>query len=206
MKTKYSTRDVLRDISSIRRNAEVLLGKGKPYDDFLRFLINYKPLYDDNLPLPTLGNIAKDSGTTYSKVRRYLLKIYEDFLGDDEFDTTIGFNKLEYEFSVKGFEEHLHVIVKGLPFIPRVGENVTLPFFRTYLETDLFYVDSVHHIFEDKKQIILIGLKAGIYSIYWDLRKTKAIETREIQVMDLIENSDHRLKEMLLFEKKDNNI
>lgn len=81
--------------------------------------------------------------------------------------------------------------------VPRVGENIDIPFFKAYLDTTVFYVESISHELNDQLHEINIHLKRGYYNLFWHYRKDKAKETNELRSKDLIELDDYDLKNKL---------
>ena len=109
----------------------------------------------------------------------------------------IVMNEVEYIFGLKHYDEYLSIRIDNIPIMPRVGENVTIPFFKAYIGTDLFYVESIHHEFEDGRQSIYIKLNSGLYNLFWHFRKDEAIEKEELAFNDFYKLHDYELKRKL---------
>ena len=188
---------MLLDLSSMRSRAMGLLKNGKDYNTLLAAITEKDYYYDDSLKLPSLKELAEYTGLKYDVVRRQLRQIYEDLLPHDENGTPFYFNKVKYVFYLDGYKNKLSVDVDTLPVTPRIGENITIPFFKAYVGTDYFYVADIRHILQDNLQIIDIHLKTGTYNLCWHYQKDKALEEGEIGLHDLIYSSDYALKKKL---------
>lgn len=81
--------------------------------------------------------------------------------------------------------------------MPRVGENIEIPYFQAKIGCQMFYVDSIHHFLEDKKQKIGIFLRSGSFNQYLHLRKDEAYLKREITDEEFRAPMDYTVKEKL---------
>jgi hypothetical protein len=197
MEEKLSSKQMILDIASMRSRAIELLNKNKRYNPLLKALTEKDFYYDDDQPLPGLKELANLSGLKYDKVRRYLKEIYHDLVLDDEAERLFKYKEVEYFFSVKGYQEYIYFTSDSLPVVPRIGEMITVPYFKAYLKTDYFHVEDVRHTLQDGKQVIDISLKVGSYNLYWHFRKDQAEEEGEISILDMIHLSDTQLKKKL---------
>lgn len=50
-------------------------------------------------------------------------------------------------------------------------------------------------------KIIPLELKACLYSLHWGYRKSKAFDTNELDIHDLMEKTEDELKEKLLIKR-----
>lgn len=192
-----TTKGMLLDISAMRSQALQLLNRGKEYDDFLNYWLSKYNYWDDDSSFPTLKEVSSETGLSNSKLKRFVKLIFDDLiLGKDE-GVEIIMNKIEYMFWMTYFDKSHVFIVKDLPVVPRVGEEVDLPFFKNTVGTTSFYVESVKHEFQDAKQYVVIRLKSGEYNKYWHIRKDEALIKGELHWRDFYSLMDYQLKEKL---------
>ena len=193
---RLSNKEVLRNISSLKANALKLLENGKPYASLLRYILEQNFSTIGILKIPTLKAISRESGIQYDKVRKYLNEIYQDLLFDPDAYPVFNFSKIHYEFVIEGWtkDKSITALVDKLPVVPRVGDNITLPFFTAYLQSSFFHVEKVEHEFDEDEQVVVIYLKVGNYNQYWHFRKDKALAEDEISAMEMNKLSDEELK------------
>jgi hypothetical protein len=197
MEEKLSSKQMILDIASMRSMALKLLKEGKDYNPLLKALTDQDYYYNDDLNVPSLQDLAQTSGLKYNKVRSYLKEIYNDLMLNFGEGKTIKFNSVEYWFSLRAYDKYMVFVTDKLQIIPRVGEGITVPFFRAYIGTDFFYVEQVRHSLEDQKQIVNIFLNNGTYNLYWHFRKDQAEEEGEISIHDKLNMNDLQLKRKL---------
>ncbi|MEM0519649.1 hypothetical protein [Aequorivita flava] len=109
----------------------------------------------------------------------------------------MDFYDTEVHICIEHFKRYASFKCSNLNYIPRIGENIILNFLQAKVGTSYFYVEDVRHEFVEKKQIIFLMLKGGFYNSYWYYRKHKAIELREISVMDELNLYDLQIKAKL---------
>ncbi|MDQ3396041.1 MAG: hypothetical protein M3512_18300 [Bacteroidota bacterium] len=126
------------------------------------------------------------SKLSYTKVRKYLTEIYHDLILIED---TIAFRfpKVIYSFNISGHHDSfISFETQSLPVVPRVGENITIPYFKAHLHTDYFHVESIGHTFRDLEQTIDIWLKTGTYNLFWHFRKDQADEEGKFTLQERI--------------------
>tara|TARA_R110002050_G_scaffold187306_1_gene321742 strand:+ start:18603 stop:19211 length:609 start_codon:yes stop_codon:yes gene_type:complete len=195
MNTSFSSQDILRDIRSMRKFSGQLLGKGKIYDRLLSYLLHDVFPYSD-YTLPKLKDLQSALGIPYSKVRKHLNHIYSDLIDHEENGVDLSPSKVEYVFTLKKDEDYTTVVMHNLPVLPKVGEQVTIPYFSAK-SGDHFYVNSIHHCFFDGIQTIEIVLRPGLYNKYLDLRKEEAFLKGQISWEDYFNADDYDLRSRL---------
>jgi hypothetical protein len=145
--------------------------------------------------MPSVKDLCKSSGLSYGKVRRYIDDIYHDLVLDDEARAGFAFTKVRFDFMMRGRRKRfLDLEANRLPVVPRVGEEVSLPFFSAYLGETTFYVDKVEHIFDEEMQVVTIWLRPGYYNAYWHYRKDKAMMDEELPFADWLDLEEYELK------------
>lgn len=182
----------------MRNFARKLIGKGKDYDDLLEFLLMNDYYYDEDLLFPKMKDIQEQLNIPYTKLRKQLLKIYNELI-EASYEDGFNFKELEYFFSMSYLDEYISFSIKNLPVTPRVGENIEIPFFKEKLGTRNFYVESIQHELGDGKQCIHVRLKNGRYNRFWDIRKGEADLKREFTFKEQLELNEFNMKEKLGF-------
>lgn len=201
MEKTLSSKGVLLDISSMRGFASQLLGKGKRYEALLRLIIE-KDYYNDNdLPLPSLKELQERLGLKYALVRKHLFEIYDDLLDHQENSIDFSIKSVEYVFGMWYFDNYVSLVINQLPVMPRVGEQMWIPYFKEKVGTNLFFVDSVHHYFNDTKQSISISLSPGSYNSFWAIRKDEAYLKGEISSNEYFTSKDDNAKKKLGYKR-----
>jgi len=172
-----SLKQVILDISSMGNFARKLLKKQNSYNDIIEFLITKNLYYDEDSIMPTIKEIIQELNYTYGKFKKELLRLYNDLTEHDIYNDEAIFdiNDVEYHFTLKSFGKYAYFKLNKLPAIPKVGENVYIPFFYAKLESRYFYVKDIRHNFKDGKQIVNIRLEEGHYNLYWHFRKDEAV-------------------------------
>jgi hypothetical protein len=137
------------------------------------------------------------SELSYTKVRKYLTEIYHDLILIED---TIAFRfpKVIYSFNISGHHDSfISFETNSLPVLPRVGDNITIPYFKSRLHTESFYVESIRHTFRDLEQTIDIWIKTGTYNLFWHLRKDPADEEGEFTLKERMTFNDSQMKSKL---------
>ncbi len=190
------------DIGSIQTQAKSLLNPKMAYNDVLEALIKTNYYYNDELQIPTINQLSEATSLSSAKVRKHIRAIYEDILkaSTNSNHHAFTFEEISVFFVLtnRANDKHLTFETTALPVIPRVGEDIQIPYFSAYLDTTSFYVDSVIHDLEDNKQVIYIHLEPGHFSPYWHFRKDQAYQEGDISIKDLMDCSEYELKKKLL--------
>ena len=194
---KLSSKQMLLDIRALNSIAARLLGGGKPYEHLLKVLLDMNYYYDDEAELPFLKALAKMTSLSYGKIRIQLRQIYNDLVFDEAQEPLIKNHKTTVVFELKHRGRYAHFKVENLAFIPRIGESVNIPFFKAYLDNQMFFVENIYHYFNDREHEIHIGLKAGTDNLYWHIRKDKAQEEMEVGLLEFFHLNDCQLKDRL---------
>ncbi len=160
MEHNISIKQIFYDILSIKEQVVKEYQGKEPYKKLIDY-INAKDYYnDDNIPYPTLKQVEEETGIKSYQLRKQLKKIYEN-LFDYEYDYSFNFNEIEIMISVDYFKRYASIKCNNFAHIPRVGENIRLPFLKAKIGTDCYYVEDITHEFVSNKQIINIHLKGG---------------------------------------------
>jgi len=197
MKDTVSIKQIVIDFVYIREQLPELFKDKVEYQPIVDFMLA-KDYLDDNLeiPFPKLKDLEEATGIKPYLLRKLLLQMHDQIFGYNS-NLKLSFNNVLYHFSIYHDVNSYDFIVDKLEHLPRVGENISLPFVKALTNTNWFYVEEIQHEFQDTTQNIHITLKAGNYNSYWHFRKDQAVELNEIGISELYDLSDSQLKEML---------
>jgi len=196
MELKLSIKRVLLDILSIKKQVFESFKDNKDYRKLLLFLME-KDYYDDEeIPIPTLKEIEISLGLKSQQLRKMLKNIYDEFFSYEN-KYKMKFNTIEIHFYLDYFKRFASFQCEELIYLPRVGENIDIPFLKATVGVDYFYVQDVKHRFEGIKHIIEIRLKGGNFNSYWYYRKHKAYELGELGLGADYTLYEHEIKRLL---------
>ncbi len=196
MERQFSIKRAFLDLLFIKIQLKELFKDNENYHQLIGFMLS-KDFLDSDEPLPTMKSMEQSLGLTSHKLRKLIHDLYEEMFGN-ELNHALKFNKLEIYFDLHYFEgQYGYFKCSDLAFIPRVGENMTIPFLKAKVGTDYFYVDSVRHSLEDEVQRIDIRLNSAFYNKYFHYEKHKAYELRKISLSDLYRKHDLSLKDKM---------
>lgn len=75
-----------------------------------------------------------------------------------------------HHFYITYFDYSCQFTVDYLTHLPRVGDNVSLPFVSALIPINYFYVDDIKHELKNSTQIVIITLKVGQHSKYFEYK------------------------------------
>lgn len=145
-------------------------------------------------PTPTLKVLEEETQIKTYNLRKLLTEMYEALFNYEEI---LDFGEVEINFIVSYLKRNATFKCKNLGHIPRVGDNICLPFLKAKVGSNYFYVEEVRHNLENNKQTIDITLLGGFYNAYWYYRKHKAIELKELSIHEQYDLYDFEMKEKL---------
>jgi len=166
------------------------------YKPILDFLMAKDYLNDDNIPLPTFKEMGAELGVKMYHLRKNIKDLYDEIFSNEN-GVKFEFKEIEMYFFLKYFESYQSFIFRNLGYLPRVGEELELPFVNAGVNTSYFYVDSITHCLQEGKQMIYIYLKSGSFNSYWRYRRDEAEMKREFSFDDIIKLDDYELKKKL---------
>lgn len=159
------TREVLHDLTMMGSSLATLLNQGKDYDNIIRYIIDNKFYYNLYQSIP-LKKLSKDMGYSYQLFQKLVHQLYKDAL-DTETVFRVDIPDVEYQVTLDGYRKTAYLTMKSFPVVPRIGEEVQVPFFKTYVGEEFFYVKSIRHDLYDNQQVVSIHLEGGHYNKYW---------------------------------------
>lgn len=179
---------------SLKKTLKKSLGHEEALEPLIEALCKWEPRKEENKNYPLIKDLVALSGLSYDKVRNQLQQIYKKVIDMAEEDLSFTMKEVEYIFYANTDKKSLSFKVKSLPVVPRVGEQISIPFFGAYLDNYSFYVESVNHDIEEDRQIVSIDLRQGYFNPYWYFRKAQAWEEGEINFDDLKNLNEYELK------------
>ena len=123
MHKKITTRQAILDICSMRNQAMKLLSEENDYSPLLHVPTEKDYYYDEDLDVPTLKWLLERTGLKYYKVRKQILKIYQDLVVDyDKFiKRPFSYSSVEFWFYIEGFRNYGTLFVNELQVVPPKG-------------------------------------------------------------------------------------
>ena len=178
----------------IREQIKDLFKDQKEYQPIVEFILAKDYLDDDlDIPFPKLKDLEEATALKSHILRKLLLQMHGQLFGFSN-NLKLSFPKVLYHFHIKYFDKYCHLTFDKLEYLPRVGENISLPFTKAAIGINWFFVEDIKHEFEDTTQNIYLTLTVGTNNSYWKFRKDQAIELNEIGINDLFDLNDYQLK------------
>ena len=198
MENKFTIKGMILDICSMRPHISRLLTSDKPYVPILEYLMTFDYYDDDNFIIPTAKMIETETGIKYGKIRNLLEMIYHEITTPYyESNLELNFSKIEVIFHLKGFRGNISFKTKQISCIPKVGDDISIPFFNEITGTTIFHISQVYHeIIGDLQQVNLF-LAVGTFNSYLKIRKDLAFETGELNYFDTIDKTNYEIRDML---------
>ncbi len=134
-------KDITLAIPSMPNFAAALLGNGKSYDVLLREILKYDYFCDDH-HFVTPKELQQKLNLSYEKFRKQINMLYDDFMRSISGpDTSLCIRDKLCAIYVYYFQKEV-TFYACLSELPRVGEQMELPFIRPIIGHDLFLVQS----------------------------------------------------------------
>ena len=139
---KFSYKFAVIDLIYLQVQVEKLIKKYPKYSLIGKSICS-EDYFDENsdTPFPTMTSISRDTGLKYNMVRKSIKEIHDLIFADDE--NNLIFPKVKYRFCFSFLESHFYFTLYNLAVLPRVGENIHIPFFKARLDMQYFYVEEV---------------------------------------------------------------
>ncbi|MCF4101029.1 hypothetical protein L1I30_05085 [Gillisia sp. M10.2A] len=151
----FSYKSAVIDLLYLQDQLQYLIVKYPKYKDATEILCAHDYFDEDlNIQFPTMTSISRDTGIKFSKVKKMLKEIHD--LLFSKTGENLSFEKTCYRICFSDRDDHFEMNLKYLSQVPRVGENIDIPFIKARLLSGLFYVESIDHVFENGTQIIEI--------------------------------------------------
>lgn len=176
---KPPTKELIRDIGSMRTTALTLIGLAKSYELLLKALLSTDYYNVENTPWPNMKILMEETGWSNGKIRKELNNIYEDLKLGAYDGIKFEIKKVEYYYYIIAYRRSLTIQVSDLKVIPQVGNSIYFPYFESYIG-NYFHVTRIDHKFSDTTQEITFWLSPGEYNQYAAYEKDKAYLKGEI--------------------------
>ncbi|WP_026914899.1 hypothetical protein [Christiangramia portivictoriae] len=157
---EFSYKAAVLDLIYLQDQLAVFTKKYPEYEQIADILCAHDYFDDDiDIPIPTMTSISRDTGIKFTKVKKQLKEIHDLIFSKD--GENLSFNKTRYRICFSDHGDHFEINLKHLPVVPRVGDNLDIPFIKARLAWGLFYVEEIDHVFDNGTQIIEIWCKTG---------------------------------------------
>lgn len=194
MKNPVSLKQIVIDFIYIKEQLTELFKNEKQYHVIIDFLIAKDYLNDDlDLPFPKVKDIEEATGLKTHTLRKLLLEMHEQIFGFANVKS-LDFKKVLYHFNIHYYGSSFTFTISKLEHLPRVGENISLPFIKAITNINWFYVEEIKHEFENTTQNVHLTLKVGEFNSYWQFRKDQALALKEIGLAEVMHSSETELK------------
>jgi hypothetical protein len=194
MEDTISIKQIVIDFIYIREQLTELFKDKVEYQSIVEYMLAKDYLDDDlEIPFPRLKDLEEGTGIKSHTLRKLLLQMHRQIFEYPN-NLKLSFNKVLYHFTINYYGKGCYFIIDKLEHLPRVGENISLPFIKAITHINWFYVDEIQHEFQGTTQNIHITLKVGSYNSYWHFRKDQALELKEIGHSESFDLSDIELK------------
>ena len=194
MKNPVSLKQIVIDFIYIKEQLFDLFKHQDQYQVIIAFLNAKDYLNDDlDLPFPKVKDIEEATGLKTRTLRKLLLEMHEQIFGFANVKS-LDFKKVLYHFNIHYYGSSFTFTISKLEHLPRVGENISLPFIKAITNINWFYVEEIKHEFENTTQNVHLTLKVGEYNSYWQFRKDQALALKEIGFTEVMYSSETELK------------
>jgi hypothetical protein len=200
MKDLITLKEAYSDLVDMPDQLQRIMDQSKEYYPLLNLLleISRKKYRSDR---PSLKEVGMTLGIKQHILSRWIYTIYESLYSTNDDNDVAAIIDLEtiveFEFSHDG--RSVCYAVKGISYIPRVGEAVNNSYFSSLLGAAWgdFYVESVAHYIKAGIHCIRVYLKSGSYNLFWHIRKDEAYLKEEIPLWDTLGKTDRELMTLL---------
>ena len=197
MADQLGSLDIIRDLGHMSHIARQLVGKEKKYEVLLKHLLSLR-LLQEGSEFPAIKDISSALDMPYYKIKKQLGLIYQDLTGwEEEEKIEKRFDKVRYDFRIKARKKYQYWTLHSLAHVPRVGEQMDLPFFKAKLCYSTFHVKNIIHELYRDMQIVNIWLEAGRYNKFWHIRRDEAELKNQVHWRDFLDKDDNELQQDL---------
>lgn len=192
---KLSIKQALIDLLSISEQLRRILKNFPEYNTILNFLLEKDYYNDHEISIPTFKMIEEGTGLKAHNVRKQIKGMYNIVFAFAE--PILSFKQVEYNIMITYMDRYFCFTLNHLPIIPRIGENMDIPFARAALGFRSFFVDNISYILTGETQIVDIYLYAGEANQYLKMRKDKARALRQLHHEDFWKMSNYDMESKL---------
>ncbi len=196
MERQFSIKRAFLDLLFIKIQIKEIYKDYEKYKQLIEFMLS-KDFLDYDEPIPSLKQIGIELNLKPHTLRKLIHDLYKDIF-DVEKNNFLDFSNTEIYFDLSYFEnDRGYFQCKNLKHLPRVGENITIPFLKAQVGTDYFYVERIRHTFDENIQRIDITLKSGFFNKYFHYQKHRAYELGMISLNDFFSKHDLSIRDQM---------
>ena len=190
-----STKEKLYCLSSNQKWSELLIGKGKNYEQFLQRICQ-KNFFKD-LESNSVTKIGAILGFKPAHITKWIAQIY-----DDIYELTIEepnlfkSSEIRHDCYFHNYDNHARLSI-WLPQTPRECERFELDFLKAKLGTYSFWVKTVYHHYENGEYSVHLELNGGNLNRYREILVDKALFKGTLNLMDLYKKDRWEIDELL---------
>lgn len=197
METQVSVKQIIKDFIYIGNQLKDLFKDDLEYKPIIDFVLAKDYLDEElDIPFPKMKDIEAATNLKSHILRKLLLKMHSKIFTYER-KLNLSFNKVIYHFYISYFNYRCQFTIDKLTHVPKIGETINLPFVSALIPINHFYVENITHELENDCQIVLITLKVGSYSPYFHFMKDRALELREIGIMEIYDLSESEIKKII---------
>ncbi|MVM30473.1 hypothetical protein GO755_10545 [Spirosoma sp. HMF4905] len=199
------TIDFLSCLSDAKPTLATLKNRGKTYDSLIDEVLAFPDPDSEEKP-PKLKVLESKLKISPPTLKKWTQELYTDFIALIESESAVmSFQTTRVCFRAKGrYEDTFLCFYCRIPHIPRVGEQVTIPFIYPTTAEANFYVEYIEHSYKDNEVEIIIGLTT-IRPFFTRLIERARNEGRllwdEYQKMSEVELEEFLRKEYRMFKR-----
>ena len=181
-----STQEIFTCIASMPQWSRLLFQQRphKPYNDFLKWLINTNFLKEKNERI-TIKMMAAGFKGDATKVTKWIHAIYDDILElNDEQPQLFQTAGIPVSLTMK-YDDNYCYVNSSLPVLPREYESFRFPFVKAKMGIEHFWVKNVSQMIEADTTQITISLYGGELNRFREFALDKALFQGWIHFMDI---------------------
>lgn len=194
-KEPIRARDILSNLSNARPALAKLKGQGKEYDPLIDVIINI----GEEDPIPASKDLQAQFSIKPAKLKKWVDNLYEDFLTAIRMDSCIlEFTDVEHRICIYGYRSFVSFSCK-LPVVPRVGEEISIPFISAYASGSggSYYVYDVRYELVDSTMIVDIWVRQGFYNKHFEYLKDRAYFEERLSPLAKFDMTEHEIEKEL---------
>jgi hypothetical protein len=191
-------KSILKDIICLEKSLMKLLDKGKPYEKLLRYVIFKCSVYDYESAYPRISELSNELKIPAAQIKKQLQQIHADAVQLAHDGDLFSVKRYSYTFWLESYNRKLYIKYYDLPHVPRVGETVQMPCFDGYMESRIYYVDSISHEYYSDEIETTIYLKHGFYNSYFQFKKDEVFFKNMVAPIQQCSITDYELKKVIV--------
>ncbi len=194
-----STHEILLCLESMPKWVDILLeNSDKAYCTFVKWYAD-NDFFKERTDRVTVKQLSKDYGKADTvKITKWIAEVYNDILD-------LHIEKPQVFKEEKGIRQNFYCknnddsasITMYLPVVPRMYEELKIPFLKGKLGVDFFWVCKVNYEIENDELLITVWLRGGFANQYRDTLLQRAEFERVISFYERYTKHDYELDDEL---------